>query len=373
MDVSEDILATVDCLRALGAEVSLVCGDGKENEKITLQQDAVIRVKGTDLDVSGPVILRCRESGSTLRFLAPAATLTGGEVTLTGSSTLMSRPLTVYDELFTEKGLRVVRTEEAMLAEGKLTPGTYTVPGNISSQFISGLLFALPLLNGDSRIVITGRAESRPYIDMTIEALGKSGVWAGWEQDGNILSIPGGQTYKAQDVCVEGDWSGAAFLIAAGAEVTGLDPISTQGDKICCEYFRKLDEGAAQLDITDCPDLGPVLAAYAAGRHGCTLLGTRRLRFKESDRGAAMKEELAKFGVRAEIEDDSITVGCGAKTPEETLCGHNDHRIVMALAVLCTMTGGTIDGAEAVNKSFPDFFSRLAEAGVTVTTEENPS
>ena len=143
IDISEDILATIDCLRALGAEVTLLSDNGKETEDIGLQQDAVLKVKGTDLDVSGPVLLRCRESGSTLRFFAPAATLTGREVTLTGSKTLMSRPLTVYDDIFSEKGIRVSRTDEAMLTEGKLTPGTYIVPGNISSQFISGLLFAV--------------------------------------------------------------------------------------------------------------------------------------------------------------------------------------------------------------------------------------
>lgn len=370
VDISEDILATIDCLRTLGAEISLVSENGQETEDIYLQPDAVLRVKGTDLDVYGPVILRCRESGSTLRFFAPAATLTGREVTLTGSRTLMSRPLTVYDEIFRERGIKVSRTDVSMQTEGSLTPGTYTVPGNISSQFISGLLFALPLIAGDSRIDIEGRAESRPYIDMTLEALRQFGVWADWEQDGSVLRIPGGQVYKAQDVSVEGDWSGAAFLIALGAEVTGLDADSSQGDKICCRYFGLLDEGPARLDITDCPDLAPVLAAYAASRHGCTLVGTRRLRFKESDRGAAMKSELEKAGICVELEENSIKVGCGAKAPAEAFDGHNDHRIVMALAVLSAVTGGVIEGAEAVNKSFPDFFDRLCAAGVTVIQED---
>lgn len=366
VDISEDILATIDCLRALGAEVTVINAGGEETENITLAQDAVIRVRGTDPAFADSAVLRCRESGSTLRFMAPVAALSGREMVLTGSSKLMSRPLTVYDDLFREKGMTTERTGEAMSICGRLVPGTYTVPGNISSQFISGLLFALPLADGDSRIVIEGRAESRPYIDMTIETLRDFGVWTGWGQDGRVISIPGGQSYKAHDAEVEGDWSGAAFLIALGAEVTGLDAGSTQGDKICTEYFRKLDEGQAQLDITDCPDLGPVIAAYAACRNGCVMTGTKRLMYKESDRGNSIKAELAKFGVSVDVEEDSITVGCGAVTPAECLYGHNDHRIVMALSVICAHTGGVIEGAEAVNKSFPDFFERLTEMGVSV-------
>ena len=369
IDISDDTLATIDCLQALGADISLIGEDGRSSKDIELSQDVTLEVKGIDPFSAESARLHCRESSSTLRFMAPVSTLSGGEMTLSGSRTLMSRPMSVYEELFTEKGLKYEMADTAMLVQGSLPPGTYTVPGNISSQFISGLLFALPLLGGDSRIVIEGRAESRPYIEMTLEVLSKFGVWAGWEQDGSVLAIPGGQKYKAQDVDVEGDWSGASYLLALGAQVTGLEKNSTQGDKACVEYFRQLDEGQAEIDITDCPDLGPVLAAYAAGRHGCRLTGTKRLRYKESDRAAVLQEELAKFGIDTVINENSISVSGGASAPSESLCGHNDHRIVMALAVLCAETGGVIDGAEAVNKSFPDFFDKLAETGVNYVRE----
>ena len=366
VDISTDILATIDCLRSLGADIKEVTESGQERENIGIARNLTLMVSGTAPGSAKGTVMQCRESGSTLRFITPLSALSGQEITLTGTSTLLSRPMSVYEDLFKEKGLTMHRTEDAMLVSGSLPAGTYTVPGNVSSQFISGLLFALPLLNGDSRIVIKGRAESRPYIDMTIEALSQFGVWTGWEQDGHILTVPGGQTYKAHDAEVEGDWSGASFLYALGAEVTGLDHNSSQGDKVCLEYFRKLDEGPAELDIADCPDLGPVLAAYAALRHGCTLTGTGRLKYKESDRAAVLREELAKFGVGSDIQENSMIIGNGAEAPAEILCGHDDHRVVMALAVMCAETGGVIDGAEAVTKSFPDFFDRMRELGAVI-------
>lgn len=366
VDISEDILATIDCLKALGAGITAVTDAGHQSEDIEIGRNVTLMVRGISRGIMKASVLRCRESGSTLRFMVPLAALSGREVTLTGSRTLLSRPMSVYDNLFAEKGLRIEHMEEALLVSGSLPAGTYKLRGDISSQFVSGLLFALPLLEGDSRIVIEGRAESRPYIDMTIEALGQFGVWAGWEQDGQVISVPGGQSYKSHDVTIEGDWSGASYLLALGADVSGLNAFSSQGDKTCVDYFRQLDEEAATLDIADTPDLGPVLAAYAALRRGCTLTGTRRLSFKESDRNAAMQEELAKFGVDTRITENSMTIGCGAKTPSEILKGHNDHRIVMALAVMCARTGGIIDGAEAVNKSFPDYFGKLQSIGVCV-------
>lgn len=366
VDISEDILATVNCLKTLGAGITAVTDEGHQSEDVKIGQNVTLTVRGISRGSMRGSVLQCRESGSTLRFIAPLATLSGREITLTGSRTLMSRPMSVYDKIFAEKGLRMEHMEEALLVSGRLPAGTYKLRGDISSQFISGLLFALPLLYGDSRIVIEGRVESRPYIDMTIEALGQFGVWAGWEQDGQVISVPGGQSYTPQEVTVEGDWSGASYLFALGAGVSGLNAYSSQGDKACVDYFRQLDEEAATLDITDTPDLGPVLAAYAALRKGCTLTGTKRLSFKESDRSAAMQEELAKFGVDTEIAENSMTIGCGVKTPSEILKGHNDHRIVMALVVICAQTGGIIDGAEAVSKSFPDFFDKLQSIGICV-------
>lgn len=374
--LSEDILATIDCLRAFGAEITEVnelpvCGsqgsfaDFRKAEPCS--RTVSLRVKGTDPRKAAYSVLGCRESGSTLRFMIPLAVLSGNEMLFSASDRLTERPLTVYEELFRVKRIRDGSTT-GILVSGKVTGGEYVVDGSISSQFISGMLFALPLTGRDSMIKLLPPVESRPYIDMTISALRTFGVYAEWQCTDKIasVSVPGGQSYTAADVCVEGDWSNAAFFIAMGHDVTGLRSDSLQGDRICTKYFRALEAGSPQLDISACPDLGPVLMAFAAMHNGCTLIGTRRLRIKESDRGSAMKEELAKFGVHVEISENSIDVGCGLTAPSEMLYGHNDHRVVMALAVICALTGGTIDGAEAVNKSFPDFFDRLAGTGTTI-------
>jgi 3-phosphoshikimate 1-carboxyvinyltransferase len=204
---------------------------------------------------------------------------------------------------------------------------------------------------------------------MTLKALKDFGIEAGWANE-TELAIKGSQRYKASDMVVEGDWSNAANLLALGAEVTGVEMDSLQGDRVCADYFKQLEAGCAELDIADCPDLGPILMAYAALNDGTVLRGTRRLRFKESDRGNVMKAELAKFGVDVIVADDSIEVGCGATTPKEILQGHNDHRIVMTLAALCIHTGGSIDGAEAVSKSFPDYFDKLEGLGIEIRKEQ---
>jgi len=180
--------------------------------------------------------------------------------------------------------------------------------------------------------------------------------------------IPGGRKFRSGEKTVEGDWSNAAFFEALRQDgneirITGLREDSLQGDKICREYFRGIREGNARVDVTDCPDLAPVLMAFAAMRGGARLEGTRRLRFKESDRGQVMAEELAKFGVDVRIEENTIEVGGGMKAPAETLQGHNDHRIVMALAVMCSRTGGVIEGAEAVRKSWPGFWDAMRALG----------
>lgn len=353
---SQDMFATIDCLTGLGAEI-------KRNGETFI-------IKGVDPFRAGSAEFGCRESGSTLRFFIPVCALSGSRMTFTGSARLMSRPLSVYERLFAENGLIFERYGDRVALQGPLHAGEHTVDASISSQFITGLLLALPLTDGDSIIRLVPPVSSRSYIDITIDAMRSFGVNAEWENDLTIR-IPGGQAYSAADIAVPGDWSNAAFLIAMGAEVTGTDPESIQGDRICIKHFAALDEGFTEIDISDCPDLGPVLMAYAAMRHGARLTGTERLRYKESDRGEAMKQELAKFGIDVKIGEDTITVGCGLHAPEEILCGHNDHRIVMALSVLCAHTGGIISGAEAVEKSFPDYFDIIKTAGIRVEEIEN--
>jgi 3-phosphoshikimate 1-carboxyvinyltransferase len=354
---SEDILATIDCLRALGAEINY------DTEAMRAE------VKGTDPASRGEASLHCRESGSTLRFMLPLCALSDDPAALTGGRRLMERPLTIYEDIFRSEGIDLDRSGSSIRVKGRLTGGDFGMPGDISSQFVSCLLFTLPLCKEDGLIRLEGKIESRPYIDMTIKALNDFGIEVGWKNETD-LAVPGSQRYKANDTTIEGDWSNAANLLALGLEVTGVDPDSLQGDRVCREYFGQLDEGRAELDIADCPDLGPVLMAYAALNHGATLLGTRRLRFKESDRGNVMREELAKCGVDVKMSEDSITVGCGVKAPSQMLSGHNDHRIVMALAAICARTGGSIEGAEAVSKSFPDYFDKLEGLGIEIRKEQ---
>ncbi|MBR0267619.1 MAG: 3-phosphoshikimate 1-carboxyvinyltransferase [Clostridia bacterium] len=357
IELSEDILATMDGLRALGAGI--------------VQEGDELRVTGCRPAEAESGVIPCRESGSTLRFLLPLCLLSGKEMTLTGSERLLSRPLDVYETLCAERGFSLERTAEGIRVRGKLTPGEYTVRGDLSSQFLTGLLYALSLLDGESEIRILPPIESEPYLEMTLEALAEAGVPAKRPEKERLV-IPGGQRFRAGQKTVEGDWSNAAFFEAlrqAGNDlrITGLREDSLQGDKVCREYFRRIREGGACVDVTDCPDLAPVLMAFAAMCGGARLEGTRRLRFKESDRGQAMAEELAKFGVAVTIGENAIEVGGGLKAPMEILQGHNDHRIVMSLAVLCTRTGGTVDGAEAVRKSFPGFWDAMRMLGARVS------
>ncbi len=361
---SQDVLATLDCLAAVGADISY------EGDTVT--------IVGADIEnINSIPTLPCRECGSTLRFFIPICLLSKTESTLIGSERLMERPLTVYEDLCKKNGLKFEKNKNELRVCGRLTSGNYQIPGNISSQFISGLLFALPLTDGDSRIEITDKIESRSYIDMTINALACFGVDAVWESE-NTLYIKGNQEYRPCNITVEGDYSNAAFFSAlnfmgGNVNVINLPENSAQGDKIYEKYFDILasDKYMSELDISDCPDLGPVLFAVSAANRGGRFIGTKRLKIKESDRGLAMAEELAKFGVSVEVGEDIITViPHELHTPKQPLCGHNDHRIVMALAVLAVKTGGTILGAEAVSKSLPDFFEMLASLDVEIIKNE---
>ncbi len=360
IELSEDILATSDGLQALGAKIR--------------QAGNVLYVKGCCPEEAESAVIPCRESGSTLRFLLPLCLLNGKEMMLTGSERLMSRPLDVYEALCRERGFRLERTPAGILVQGKLISGEYTVRGDLSSQFLTGLAYALSLLPGESVLHILPPIESEPYLLMTLEAMRETGVSV-IRPEPETLMVPGGARYRAGKKTVEGDWSNAAFFEALrqaghGIRITGLREDSLQGDKVCAEYFSRIASGGMSADVTDCPDLAPVLMAYAAMNGGARLTGTRRLRFKESDRGTVMAEELAKFGVTTAAGENEIIVGNEKPaTPREMLQGHNDHRIVMALAVLCTCTGGTIEGAEAVRKSFPGFWETMRSLGMNYSEE----
>ncbi len=354
---SEDVLATIDCLAALGAECLL------ENDTVT-----VFGIGGK-IKTKDP-LLPCRECGSTLRFFIPIALLSPSKTTLCGSERLFQRPLSVYEAICREQSLLFLQGENSLTVQGRLSPAHYTLAGNISSQFVSGLLFALPLLARDSTIRLKPPVESRSYIDLTIKALADFGVFVKW-QDENTLVIPGGQHYTAKEITVEGDYSNAAFFSALGetVTVTGLDSTSLQGDRVYIDYFTALKAGTPTLSLANCPDLGPILFALAGVQNGARFTDTARLRIKESDRAACMAEELEKFGIQSEVHENEVIIRPAKLVPpHEVLCGHNDHRIVMALSVLLSMTGGEIEGAEAVAKSMPDFFERLTSLGIQLKT-----
>ena len=359
---SEDMKATLDCLASIGASYEI------EGDKVT--------IRGADLrNIPEGAVLNCRESGSTLRFFVPICLLDGKSFTLTGSKTLLSRPMSVYEDICRKQGLVFEAGEDKITVGGRLQSGNYKIKGNISSQFITGLLFVLPLMEEDSTIQLIPPIESCSYINLTIEALAKFGVRVLW-QDEKTLFVPGGQSYKAVHAKVEGDYSNAAFFAALNVlgseiEIDGLDPDSLQGDKVYEKNFALLEKGTPTINIADCPDLGPILFAVAAVKGGGVFTGTRRLKIKESDRASAMAEELAKFGVAVTVHEDSVVIyPHDFHAPTEPLSGHNDHRIVMACSVLATLTGGVIEGAEASRKSLPDFFERLQKLGFEVNCHD---
>ena len=323
---SKDIEATAGCLKALGANIE------QKGEQMYLG----------GLDPFAPpenAVLFCNESGSTLRFFLPLCMLSGRRITLTGSRRLFQRPLSIYERIAQDQGIAWHQTDDSVTVCGKLQSGTYQVPGDVSSQFITGLLYALVLLKGDSTLEVTGDFESASYVDLTLSALADFGITI--RREGRVFHIPGGQKPKACSYTVEADCSNAAFLDACNllggqVQVLGISADTLQGDRVYRTMYQQLEKGIRQFDLSDCPDLGPVMFAMAAAKGGATFTGTARLRIKESDRSAAMAQELEKFGIGVTVEENTVTVHAGKlQTPSQPLCGHNDHRIVMSLALLC--------------------------------------
>ncbi len=352
---NDDIIATASCLRELGAKIEI---DG--NKAIVEGINAGNRKE--------KINLFCNESGSTLRFLIPLSLVFANKVSFTGSKRLLERPQSIYEELFKEQGCYLKKTDDVLLAGGELKSGIYKMRGDVSSQFLTGLLFTLPLLNGDSEIVLTTPLQSAPYVDITVDVLSQFGVKI--EKGNKKFYIKGDQQYLPKNLSVEGDWSNSAFLDAfnlngGNVAVLGMNGKSFQGDKIYKEFYKQLQDGAPTLDISDCPDLGPVLIACATLCNGAKLIGTKRLKIKESDRAEAMKTELSKFGVDIIVKENEIIIPkTEIKAPGEILNCHNDHRIAMSLAILCSKVGGTLENAQCVNKSYPEFFNDIKTLGV---------
>lgn len=380
VSVSKDILATCECLRRLGALISPLEEEGGRTG---------FAVEGCRPHQVGS-LLDCGESGSTLRFLIPLAALSGDRFTFTGSGKLGSRPLDPYEAIFREQGLVFQKGSSdenfPLVVQGPLKPGHFTLPGDVSSQFISGLLFALPLLPGDSTLEITGKLESQSYIALTLSALKKYGITIE-HQDFRSYKIAGNQQYQPRTGAVEGDYSQAAFWLTAGMlgrsiGLLGMSPNSLQGDRAIIPILQRMGgqvvfEGdtlmsrpstsiGTTIDAADCPDIVPVLTVAAALSEGHTeIIHAERLRLKECDRLKAMTTELNKLGARITERPDGLSIDGVEELNGGIVDCWNDHRIAMSLAVASIQCREplTLVGAECVAKSYPEFWQDFKTLG----------
>ena len=364
---------------------SFLAGGGKVEPMIASKDMEAMKSAVSGLE-KGVKTIDCIESGNTLRFTLPVAAALGKSVTFTGSGRLPERPIGEYLRLFEEHGVKCLSAggKIPVSIDGRLSGGVYKIAGNISSQYISGLLFALPLLEEDSEIILTSPLESKPYVDLTISVLRDYGIEITETENGYY--VKGNQQYKKRDYHIESDWSHAAFFLAAGAvggnvAVTGLNPDSAQGDKeivdilkrfgadieFCGESVRcrKKELRGINVDVTQIPDTVPAIAVTAAFARGETVItGAGRLRLKESDRIESVVSNLKKMGVNArETRDGMIITGGEIKGAE--LCGFNDHRIVMAFSVAALFARGdtVITDAQSINKTYPSFFEDYNRLG----------
>lgn len=368
--LSKDISATLGCMKKLGADFLV----DEESKRVSFSGLKKGRAKVLRFD--------CEESGSTLRFLIPVALLSGKKVVFTGKGRLMSRPQKPYLDIFAEKGISCKIEKNIMELDGTLTAGTYTLPGDVSSQFVTGLLFALPLLEGDSEVVITTEMESKGYIDLTLSVLKEFGIEIVNENYKRFL-VSGNQRYQSRDYRIEGDYSQAAFFLVAGAlgcdlRCYGLKPDSLQGDKRILEILRMAgacvtvhEDGSIQaqrtanmngitVDAREIPDLVPILAVLCSFLNGeSKIVNAGRLRMKESDRLSAVANEFARLGLSIEEGVDYLKIQGTQILGGETVSAWNDHRIAMALAIVACRCEGAVTitgGKNAVQKSYPDFF-----------------
>lgn len=359
-------------------------GDG-ELQNLSRSQDidatqrcaAALTAKGAPCD--GLPMLDCGESGSTLRFLIPVALALRGGGHFTGQGRLMERPQKPYFDIFDEKGIFYDLQYGVLTVRGTLTPGIYALPGDVSSQFVTGLLYALPLLAGDSEIVLTSPLESRDYVAMTLDVLSKFGVQVE-NENYERFRVPGNQKFRAVDMAIEADWSQAGFWYAAAfldnaVEITGMAPASSQGDRVVAELYWKLAKpGDVDIDVSGCPDLVPPLAVMAAVRTGTTrIVNAARLRIKESDRLSAVTQVLRAMGADiAELPDGLVITGQTGLRGGVTVDSFNDHRIAMMAAIaatICTFPV-TVRGAECVRKSYPGFWDDYKALGGCLEVRE---
>lgn len=348
-DTNRDIEATADCLRALGAEITR---DEGGYSVLPVQSRPVTAV------------LPCHDSGSTLRFLLPVAGALGVDVTFQLEGRLPQRPLSPLWEEMERMGCTLTRpTADTIRCQGKLQSGIYTISGGVSSQFITGLLLAFPLISGESQLEITGKLESAPYVTMTLKAMEQFGVMV------QNFSVAGNQHFTSPGtVTVEGDWSNGAFFLAAktlgsNVTVTGLRADSPQGDRAAAELLPGLEKKLI-IDAADIPDLVPILAVTAACNQGAVFTNIGRLRLKESDRVESVKEMIIALGGTAESDAETLTVQ-GTGLHGGTVDARNDHRIAMSAAIAATACREDVIilGAQCVEKSYPRFFEEYRKLG----------
>ena len=371
VNFNDDVNRTKQCLEALG----VIFGGNTIKGPISFKED---------------IELYCGSSGSTLRFLIPIVALSDKKVTFVMDEQLSQRPLSVYEDIFKKQNLLFNKQANKLEVCGPLKPGDYTVQADISSQFISGLLFALPLLDDDSTIYIDGKLESKPYVDLTIDMLNKAGIDI--QEDGTKYIVKGNQEYHGINYHVESDMSLASnFAVLAAITnqqitINNIPQNSTQADYKIFEYLKKFGasvefEGnscvikkdkliASTIDLSDCPDLGPILFVLATQCEGkTTFTNTRRLRYKESDRILSMKQELSKLGYELHDDENSITIKGGKPVVDEVIFNcHDDHRIAMALTILASIIDKEVElvGSECVSKSYPKFFEEIITLGYQV-------
>jgi 3-phosphoshikimate 1-carboxyvinyltransferase len=371
---SDDIKATINAFKTLGIQINKI-----EN---------ALEINGSsNLSIFGDEIIDCQESGSTLRFLLPLLTNKKG-IYFSGKESLLNRPLNVYDDVFRISGIAFERHEKLLFLKNELKPGNYEVLGNVSSQFISGLLLALPLKDGDSKITITGNLESKKYVDMTIDVMSKFGINIMCKD--NVYFIKGSQTYKPTEYKVESDFSQLAFFAVAGIingdvkiinsaneslqpDVEIINIIKKMGGKVFKEkntlHFVKSNTRGLDIDVSQHPDIAPIISILSALSEGTSnILNAKRLRIKETDRLSAITQILTLLGIKCHSFEDRYNIVGSDKFLSNSFESYNDHRMVMSIAVAALRADGPvlINGAEAVNKSYPHFFEDLESLGIKV-------
>lgn len=384
LQLSRDIEATLSCAEALGLTHGAALAPSDTAGFVRAE------IYGGDAEESRALReLDCGESGSTLRFFIPLALDGRGAVRFKGHGRLMQRPLSVYEEIFKPRGMLWKQEGDTLTVDGQLKSGRYEIPGDVSSQFITGMLLALPRLRGDSLLEITTPLESCGYVELTRRVQAHYGVVSEWKERDRFLFIPGGQRAVSPGTLrIGGDWSHAAFYLVAGAigqgeiRLTGLDSHSAQGDRALVEILRDMGadirweggELAARasklhglhVDCAQIPDVVPALAVAMAAADGeSRIIGAARLRIKESDRLSAMCAALSAAGADIRELEDGLLIRGGKRLHAATINGCNDHRIVMAMTIASAISDGelTITDAEATAKSAPAFWDEFTSLG----------